>query len=62
MTEVACKSCKYITNEATVCKICGGRDFTKNWYGYLVVIDPEKSEIAKKLGIKYPGKYALTVS
>ncbi len=62
MVEYACKKCRYITEEITVCKVCGSREFAKEWYGYVVVIDPEKSEIAKKLGIKYPGKYALIVS
>ena len=62
MSEYACKKCKYITNEPTVCKICGSKEFTKEWFGYLVIVDPEKSEIAKKLGIKYAGKYAIVVS
>ena len=62
MSEYACKKCKYITNEPTVCKICGSKEFTREGFGYLVIVDPEKSEIAKKLGIKYAGKYAILVS
>jgi len=62
MSEYACKKCKFITTEPTVCKVCGSKEFTKEWFGYLIVVDPEKSEIAKKLGIKYAGKYAIVVS
>ncbi|HDN74459.1 MAG TPA: DNA-directed RNA polymerase subunit E'', partial [Archaeoglobus sp.] len=36
-------------------------ELTKEWYGYIIVIDPEKIDIAKRLGIKIPGKYALRV-
>lgn len=50
-----------ISSDAIVCKNCGSSDLTKNWYGYIVIIDTEKSEIAKTLGIKNPGKYALRV-
>lgn len=61
MTELACKKCKYINVNTLVCKNCGSSELTKEWFGYLIIIDPEKSEIAKKLGIKIPGKYALRV-
>jgi len=61
MTELACKKCKYIGSSG-VCKVCGSTDFSKTWYGYVIIIDPEKSEIAKKMGIKYAGRYALIVS
>jgi len=61
VTELACRNCKFININTEVCKNCGSNKLTKEWYGYLVVIDPEKSLIAKKLGIKIPGKYALKV-
>ncbi len=61
MTELACRKCKFINLNTDVCKNCGSTELTKEWYGYLVVIDPERSVIAKKLGIKIPGKYALKV-
>jgi len=61
MSELACRKCKFININSDVCKNCGSADLTKEWYGYVVVIDPEKSEIAKKLGIKIPGRYALKV-
>jgi DNA-directed RNA polymerase subunit E" len=47
--------------DTIICKNCGASDLTKEWYGYIIILDPEKSEIAKMLGIKSPGKYALRV-
>ncbi|MCS7130418.1 MAG: DNA-directed RNA polymerase, subunit E'' [Archaeoglobaceae archaeon] len=61
MAELACRSCKFVSVDAIICKNCGSSDLTKEWYGYLIVLDPERSEIAKALGIKTPGKYALRV-
>ncbi len=61
MAELACRNCKFINIDSDVCKNCGGAELTKEWYGYVIIIDPEKSEIAKRLGIKIPGKYALRV-
>ncbi|MCS7121264.1 MAG: DNA-directed RNA polymerase, subunit E'' [Archaeoglobaceae archaeon] len=61
MTELACKKCKYINADTSICKNCGSSEFTKEWFGYVIILDPEKSEIAKKLGIKVPGKFALRV-
>ncbi|MFA5452559.1 MAG: transcription elongation factor subunit Spt4 [Candidatus Methanomethylophilaceae archaeon] len=55
----ACKQCSFIS-ENDVCPRCGGQT-SKEWQGYLVVIDHEKSEIASKMGITSNGKYALRV-
>ena len=33
----------------------------RNWSGFLIIIDPEKSDIAKELKIELPGEYALRV-
>ena len=55
----ACKQCSFVS-EDDVCPRCGGQT-SKDWQGYLVVVDFEKSEIAKKMGIVANGKYALKV-
>jgi DNA-directed RNA polymerase subunit E" len=34
---------------------------TQDWAGYLVIIDPEHSEMARRLNIKLAGRYALKV-
>lgn len=59
-SEKVCKKCKIIV-EGKQCPICKGQEFTFNWKGLVVVIDPEKSEIAKQLNIEIPGRYALKV-
>lgn len=43
-----------------ICPFCS-LPTSEYWQGYLIVIDPEKSRIAKKMNIKMPGKYALKV-
>jgi DNA-directed RNA polymerase subunit E" len=59
-TEKVCKKDKIIVT-GKVCPICKQQDFTTNWRGLVAVIDPEKSDIAKALGIEIPGEYALKV-
>jgi DNA-directed RNA polymerase subunit E" len=60
LTERACRKCNCIT-KGSVCPVCGGASLSDDWSGYLVVLDPENSEIAKRLKITKPGKYALKV-
>ncbi len=58
----ACRKCRLlVSREAEVCPYCGSRDFTEDWEGMVIVIDPGRSEIAKILEIKKPGRYALRV-
>jgi DNA-directed RNA polymerase subunit E" len=59
VVQKACKQCSFISEE-DVCPRCGGQT-SKEWQGYLAVLDFEKSEIAKKMGISANGKYALKV-
>jgi len=42
------------------CAICNVST-SKNWSGFLIVVDPENSDIAKELNITLPGEYALRV-
>jgi len=44
-----------------VCRNCKSTDLSDDWIGFVIVIDPENSEIAKKMGIKTSGKYAIRV-
>lgn len=54
----ACKQCKLIyTGEK--CPNCDSKETTEDWKGRVVIINPENSEIAKKLKIKKPGIYAI---
>jgi DNA-directed RNA polymerase subunit E" len=56
----ACKSCKRILEKGNVCPVCRSTDITSSFQGTVVIFDVE-SEIAKKLGITAPGKYAVKV-
>ncbi len=59
----ACRRCKALVDKnAEVCPFCGSRDLSDDWEGVIIVIDPEKSEVAKELGITKPGRYAVKVS
>ncbi len=60
MTEQACRECHRIV-EGLVCPICGSSALSKDWGGYVLVIDPKGSEIAKRLEITLPGRYVLKV-
>jgi DNA-directed RNA polymerase subunit E" len=55
----ACKHCSFITEE-DVCPLCGNQT-SKDWQGYVIIIDHSKSEIAKRMGINVNGKFALKV-
>lgn len=59
MKEKACKECGKIT-DLDVCRLCNEHT-TTDWVGYVAIMDPTLSRIAKKMGIKAKGKYALKV-
>jgi DNA-directed RNA polymerase subunit E" len=46
--------------EKDTCPVCS-TPTSKRWRGVIVIIDPTKSIIAKKINISKPGKYALKV-
>lgn len=56
---LACKNCFSIV-EGDKCPHCGG-ELSKDWQGYVVVVDPTKSQIAHRLNITRAGTYALKV-
>lgn len=59
----ACRRCKLIVpDEVAQCPNCGGVEFSREWSGIVIVIDPERSCIAKELKITKPGMYAIEVS
>jgi DNA-directed RNA polymerase subunit E" len=55
-----CRECHRVVDGES-CAICGTTNLSSDWAGYLVIIDPEHSEIAKMMNIKLPGRYALKV-
>ena len=58
----ACRNCRKVIEEGSKCPNCGEESFTTFWRGFVMLINPEQSEIAKKMGIEQPGKYALRLS
>lgn len=59
MAEKACRDCNRIVEDATECPVCKGNDLSESWSGLVVIYDPEDSEIAEKLEITTPGRYAI---
>jgi DNA-directed RNA polymerase subunit E" len=60
MRERACTQCKTLFY-GNICPTCKSTSHSEDFSGLLIVLDPEKSEIAKKVEIKMPGRYALKV-
>jgi DNA-directed RNA polymerase subunit E" len=54
----ACKKCSTLY-ERDKCPKCGANEYTESWKGKVVIMDPEKSEVAQKLKIKEKGVYAI---
>ncbi len=57
----ACTNCRLIVSEANECPQCHSLNLTEKYMGQLIVVEPEKSEIGKKLDIKMPGRYAIKI-
>lgn len=60
MSDKACKNCKFISN-GPVCPNCKSTNLSDDWSGLVVIMDPSGSEVAKRMGIKAAGRYALRV-
>ena len=55
-----CRNCRIFV-EGDECPICHGKDFSTTWAGVAFILNPEASDIAKVMGVKFKGKYALQV-
>jgi DNA-directed RNA polymerase subunit E" len=56
----ACRECNTITDEK-ICPNCRSSDLSEDFSGILIVLDPGRSRIAEKVGLKREGVYALKV-
>ncbi|MGA2130091.1 MAG: transcription elongation factor subunit Spt4 [Candidatus Pacearchaeota archaeon] len=54
----ACRVCNSIY-EGEKCPKCGSKESIEGFKGRIQVLNPEKSEIAKKLNIKDKGNFAI---
>ena len=55
----ACKTCHVLT-EKDICPNCS-IPTSKRWRGYVIIRNPDSSQIAKRMNITKSGKYALKV-
>lgn len=55
-----CKKCKMFVTGDT-CPVCKTSSFSTSWQGRLYITDPEKSLVAKEVGIKVKGEYTIKV-
>lgn len=60
MSEQVCRECHRILAGQT-CPVCGSSNLSSDWAGLVIILDPQKSVIAKKLGVEMADKYALKV-
>lgn len=58
MTKKVCKKCNLIY-ERDKCPNCGSQEYAEEIKGRIMIIDPEKSEIAKNLKISKKGTYSI---
>jgi DNA-directed RNA polymerase subunit E" len=57
----ACKDCRFIIHtKEKVCPKCGG-ELSEKFSGIIIVLEPERSEIAKLVGLNATGSYAIRV-
>ncbi len=55
----ACKLCNTIIESGDKCPKCDSKELTEGYKGRIVVLNPEKSEIAQKLNLKTKGNFAI---
>jgi len=60
LSEKACKNCRFVSS-GPVCPNCKSNNLSEDWSGLVIIMDPTNSEVAKKMGIKNAGRYALRV-
>ncbi len=60
MAKQACKKCgRLLTGES--CPICKDSKLSKSWKGRIIILNPESSELAKKIRKTEAGEYALRI-
>jgi DNA-directed RNA polymerase subunit E" len=60
MPAKACRTCKVITRENT-CPVCKGSELSEDFLGFVIILNPSKSQLAEKMNIKEAGQYALKI-
>ncbi|MFB6245988.1 MAG: transcription elongation factor subunit Spt4 [Candidatus Pacearchaeota archaeon] len=60
--EKACKECNTIFEKGEKCPKCGSNENSDTFKGRIVILNPEKSEIANNLNFKEKGTFAIKTS
>jgi len=59
----ACRKCgALVPLDERVCPVCGSTEFSEDWEGMVIIVDPENSELAKEIGLERPGVFAIKVA
>ena len=53
--------CRLIISHGDTCPSCGSKELTTKWGSPVIILNAEKSDIAKKLGLKMNSTYAVNV-
>lgn len=56
----ACKRCRAFVAKGNECPLCKSQDLTTSWKGRVIIFNLE-SEVAKKMGVKEKGEYAIKI-
>ncbi len=57
----ACRKCKYIVDsKVNECPVCGSKDFTTRWSGFIIVLD-EATRLKDMLPLEKEGMYAVKI-
>jgi DNA-directed RNA polymerase subunit E" len=62
MEEKACKVCRLVISHGDVCPSCGSKELTTKWSSPVIVLNAEKSDVAKRLGLKMNSTYAININ
>ncbi len=57
----ACKYCRIFVLKGNECPLCKRSELTTSWKGRAIIFNVEQSEVAKKMGIKDKGEYAIKI-
>jgi len=60
LIDKACRNC-HLMSKGPICPNCKSTGLSDDWVGLVIIIEPTKSEIGKKIGATGPGKYAIRV-
>ncbi len=59
----ACKNCgALVPRDTKICPVCRSTQFTDNWDGMIIIIDPKESIASSMAGRDKPGMYAIRVA